>query len=183
MASVFRMKMVLNDLIKYAKICGGDERRICNASGIDIRTYRKWKAESEELIEQVLAYEEARPGGTYQFTEEEKILAIFYEKVIMEVARAEIYQLAKVIEDDDWRSGAWFLERTNPEKFARRRDIPNLDDFIRFVHKYFGPESREALELVWQAIVAGKEERTIYDEADAEVVNTNVSAIPENTDE
>ena len=183
MANMFRMRAVIQDLIKYAKICGGDVIRLCTASGINTITYKKWKAESEEVISRILEYEEARPNGEYQFTEEEKALVVFYEKVVMEVARAEINQLEKVINDTDWRSGAWYLERTNPNQFARRRDIPNLDDFIRFVHKYFGPESREALELVWQSIVAGKEQRTTYDESEATEVNTRIPELPGQTEE
>ena len=171
MASIYRMNVVMQDLIRYAKSCGGDITRLCNACGLPRRRYNRWNEESEELIERVLKYEE-KAGGQYLFTEEEKLLAIFYSKVVMEVARAEIHQLEKVILDQDWRSGAWYLERTNPN-FAKRRDIANADEFLKFVQRYYGIDSREAMEYVWTAIQKGKEALMNYDEQEAEIVNTN----------
>ena len=172
MASIFRMEMIMRDLMNYAPLCGGKHTLLCDAVGITRKTYKKWEKEANELIEKVFDYEEHAQGASYQFTKEEKLLTIFYEKVVLVVARAKIEQLEKIIKDPDWRSGAWFLERTEAQEFGKRRDVANIDEFSNFVKKYFGPEALEALQFVWSAIEQGKESRTKYDEDEALDVNT-----------
>lgn len=165
--------MAMPHLVKYAKLCMSDVGRLCRASGIDRPTYYGWKKQAEELMEHVYNYEDKTNGkGEYIFDNQEKYLAIFFEEVLMVVARCEMTELAKVVESEDWRSGAWLLERTNPNQFAKRRDIANVDEFLRFVQKYFGEASAEALQYVWDAIMQSHEERMTYDEAEAVVVNT-----------
>lgn len=183
MVSIFRMNMVMKDLIKYAPLCGGSHTRLCKAVGLTRNAYRKWEKEANILIEKVFDYQEHKQGAEYQFTTEEKLLCVFFEKVLTVVARAEIEQLKKVIDDPDWRSGAWYLERTNPREFAKRRAIANIDEFSNFVKKYFGPESLEALDYVWQQIEKGREERTTYDESEADLVNTAIEGESSATDE
>ena len=166
-----RMRVAMPDLIKYAPRCMGSVNRLCRAAGINVRTYEAWNEEAERLIDTVLRYEDEH-NGRFEFNPHEKLLAQFFEKVVIEVARCEIIQLQKVVDDEDWRSGAWLLERTNPSEFGRRRDIANLEDLLKFVRKYFGAESEEALNYVWDAIRSAREEKMSYDEQEAELTNT-----------
>ena len=161
------------DLMKYAPICGGDRKRLCEATGMALKTYDNWVEQAASLVDRVATYEERSPGSKYVFTEEEKLLYMFYEKVVMEIARAEIAQLTKIVESADWKSGAWYLERTNPQAFARRRDITSLEELLKFTMRYYGKDAHEALQIVWGLIEKGREELMNYNEQEADFVNTN----------
>ena len=170
MARMLRMEVLMPDLIKYAPLCMGDVTRLCKAVGMSPNTFKRWKAKSEDLMEEIFKYEEN--GGEFKLNNEEKYYVVFYKDVMMPIAKCEIEQLSKIVNDDDWRSAGWLLERTNAQQFGKKRDIANIDEFARFIRKYFGEESEEALMYVWQAIMQGKEERMTYDETEAESVNT-----------
>ena len=48
---------------------------------------------------------------------------LFAARVRKAVAKGARASLDKVLESDDWRAHAWFLERTHPEDFGQRQTV------------------------------------------------------------
>ncbi len=123
------------------KFTGGKQRAIIKAlkggayakaaaeqNGIDESTYYRWLQRGEAALEAEAAHLEAEQADEAQMApplpdKRELEYARFVEKVRAAETQAEAEALEKIRGADDWRAQAWFLERRQPGRWAKRENV------------------------------------------------------------
>lgn len=110
----------------------------CEACGIWEATYSNWQRRGREEIEALVDDDSSSKSKSSEVIDESglSIYAKFY--VQTKKARAEaqdkmlrvIYDTAMANKQHSWLSAAWFLERTDPARFGRRLEVPQVENKV-----------------------------------------------------
>ena len=97
---------------------GSGRVRACKAASIEYQTFINWMNDPRKL----------------EFFEAVKKAESIGEDKIADICKR------RIIEDPSWQSGAWWLERTQPDKYRNRTDI-NFSTSKKSVDELFPDEN------------------------------------------
>lgn len=101
-------------------------------AGISKGTYYRWKDDVKQL-----------PEDEDSWTEREKLLSYFDEKIKEGIAMAVATRVEHIRTDNSWQSSAWWLERMAHEDFGKKQTIDaNVDAKVKSadISKFFDDE-------------------------------------------
>ena len=110
-----RLNATVQEKIISALVAGNYQEIAAQYAGVGKTTYFKWLAWGREEIERLEMDEAAEPDPT------KTVFANFVEAVEEARAGIEVRLTTGIIlaAKDDWHAGAWFLERSFPQRYGR----------------------------------------------------------------
>jgi len=112
----------LRERIIEALKAGCFENAACDYAGVSMSAWDKWKARGVAELERMEEKDLAKPS------KEHEVYVQFVQGIKKAKGEGRVYAV-KIIRsamNRNWQAAAWFLERTDPENYARRQPVMPL---------------------------------------------------------